>query len=158
MRPGAYFAATAWSLMTRRIGEVAPTTPFPSSHPTDRYRTRASYWNLGPSRKWGEDTCGPAVPMFVAEERARPDRPWLLQQVWADRRTPQILIWGMGGAAAVLPKATAARRERARTSSHCLDGRPWCHQPLMFPIGRSSATFLVIPARSTVSTTSEIGL
>jgi len=30
--------------------------------------------------------------------------------------------------------------------------------PLMLPIGRSSATFLVIPARSTVSTTSEIFL
>lgn len=31
-------------------------------------------------------------------------------------------------------------------------------QPLIFPIGRSSATFLVIPARSTVSTTSEMFL
>ncbi len=32
------------------------------------------------------------------------------------------------------------------------------NHPLMFPIGRSSATFLVIPARSTVSTTSEMFL
>src|SRR5437773_1162851 len=29
-----------------------------------------------------------------------------------DRRTPQILIWGMGGAAAILPVATAARGAR----------------------------------------------
>ncbi len=41
------------------------------------------------------------------------------------------------------------------------EGRPalrFSLHPLIFPIGRNSATFLVIPARSTASTTSEISL
>jgi len=36
---------------------------------------------------------------------------------------PRILMWGMGGAAAVLPAATAARRSRTGAGCHHPDGR-----------------------------------
>ncbi len=51
-----------------------------------------------------------------------------------DRRTPQILIWGMGGATAILPVATAARRARTGADNG--------------PDGRHSNTVTVISTRS----------
>ena len=51
------------------------------------------------------------------------------------RRTPQILIWGMGGAAAIFPLATAAKRARTGADHG--------------PDGRYSTTVTVISIRST---------
>ncbi len=50
---------------------------------------------------------------------ARPPMP--AQSGMGGSETPQILIWGMGGAAADLPRATAARRARTKPR-HCPGG------------------------------------
>jgi len=54
--------------------------------------------------------CGTAVLMCVAAERTRSDRPCLWEPGMGGSENPCIPMWGMGGAAAVLPVATAARR------------------------------------------------
>lgn len=66
-------------------------------------------------------TCGRATLMCVPGNRARSDSAFL-QQRKALIGNLQILIWGMGGAAAGFPAATAARR--ARTGAKRLRADP----------------------------------
>src|SRR2546428_9110737 len=65
--------------------------------------TWSRVWRLAPSRA-SRAGVRSGRPSEARPRSAAEDRPTL------DRRTPQILIWGMGGAAVGLPEATAARR------------------------------------------------
>jgi len=96
-----------------------PTTPTLGSGrspaPIRKARSEASrHRSIGAharDRQGEEDATLRASPADVRAERMSEARPRSAaeDQPTLDRRTPQILIWGMGGAAAILPAATAAR-------------------------------------------------